>query len=176
MTTPSSPQPAASPAPASRRNRMIGGIALILVGVLALVGQLADRIGFGMYLPLALGIVFLIWGSVTRTFGLVIPGGILGGIGLGVISVEGLFATMNDEAKGGIFLLCFAAGWALISLLSLVTSARWQWWPLIPGGILATIGGLLLAGPSGIQYLGVVWPIVIILVGLWLITRRTLKS
>jgi predicted membrane protein len=49
-----------------------------------------------------------------------------------------------------------------------------HWWPLIPGGIMAVIGaGLLFGGVfmQGLTLLGQIWPIFLILLGLYVLFR-----
>jgi hypothetical protein len=43
-----------------------------------------------------------------------------------------------------------------------------QWWPLIPGGILAVIGLIFLIAEAAVQYVG---PAVLLLVGVWILVR-----
>lgn len=163
----------------SRRNALIAGIALIVIGLLTLTAQAFDLNDFSLLVLPTLAVIFLIWGLMTRTFGLIIPGGILGGLGLGTLLIELPWLHLSDTTKGGVFLLTFAAGWVLITLLSFFTCARWQWWPLIPGGILAAIGGILLTGATGqklLEALAYVWPIALILLGLYLLVRRNYRA
>jgi hypothetical protein len=44
-----------------------------------------------------------------------------------------------------------------------------QWWPLIPGGILAVIGLSFLIAEAAVQYVG---PAVLVLVGVWILVRQ----
>ena len=159
----------------SNRAPLTGGIVLIAIGALALLSQLNIFDNIGMFFVPALSLIFLAWGLLTRTFGLVIPGGILGGIGLGIVLIEGPLAGLGEPAQGAIFLLAFAAGWTLISLLSKFTAGAFQWWPLIPAGIMGLIGGLLVTGETGLQVLKVIgyaWPVALIAAGAWIILRR----
>ncbi len=159
----------------TNRKPLTGGIILIAVGALALLGQLNLFENAEVFIVPALGAIFLAWGLLTRTFGLVIPGGILSSIGLGIALTEGPLAGLGEPAEGAVFLLAFAAGWLLIALLSTLTSGGFQWWPLIPGGILALVGGLLLAGETGLQVLKVIgyaWPVALIALGAWIILRK----
>jgi hypothetical protein len=126
-----------------------------------------------VFLP-ALGVTFLVSGILTRKIGLLIPGGILVGIGAGAILMEKVVRNVGGEAQGGYFLLAFAAGWVLITLSALLIKS-WTWWPLIPGGVLALVGWALLAGQKGLEmlkYANYVWPVILIVVGLFLLLRR----
>lgn len=153
----------------------VGGVILILVGGLALLSQFVN---FDERIVLvSLSAIFLAWGVLTRKTGLVIPGGILSGVTLGSYLVEGPFAHMDEPKQGGLFLLGFAAGWFLITLVSFYTNAnhRPSLWPLIPGGIIGMVGGLMVAGGQAmkvLELLGQGWPVILIAVGLYMIFRR----
>lgn len=150
-----------------KKGSLTGGLIMIAIGVSLMVAQLT---GFGWLFPLALGLGFLTAGALTRKPGLIIPGGILSGVGLGVIAVDNAwFAPANSEASGGVFLLAFAAGWVLISVFTRLFSDETHVWALIPGGIMALIGSLILAGQPGLvilEKIGEYWPVVLILIGL----------
>ncbi len=155
-----------------RRNGVIGGVFLIMIGALLLLGQFISFDSAGLlFLPL-LATAFIIWGVLTRNAGLFIPGGILGGIGLGAALME--LPMLAHLEEGGIFLLSFAAGWVLIPILSAIFTKETHWWPLIPAGILGFIGiavitnGFLL---NALSLVGQGWPLILIAVGLYIILR-----
>jgi len=155
-------------------NRYVTGLFLILLGAFLLVGQIT---GWEMTPVLVLGglaAIFLAWGLVTRTFGLIIPGGILAGIGLGVYLAQNPFADLSGQETGSLFLLAFSGGWLLIALLSPLTNAGFQWWPLIPGGIIAAVGIALMAGfdPAILAYLSYLGPLALVVLGIWVVLRR----
>jgi hypothetical protein len=155
-----------------RRDERTTAALLIGLGLFFLFAQLVD-LG-GLMLPI-LGVTFTAWGVLARSAGPLIPGGILNGIGLGWFLSEGPYALVRGEAQGGMFLLGFAAGWASIALLSRLFTATPQRWPLVPAGILALIGALVLAQEPGLAVLrlaGLAWPALLILGGLALLARR----
>ena len=157
------------------RNRVIAGAALILIGALVLIGQVTQSTQLALLVPAMLGVIFLAWGLITRTFGLVIPGSILVGVGLGTYLITGPYSTMEGEAQGGLFMVAFAAGWLLMCLLSPLTSSGFQWWPLIPGAIIGAIGAALLSGGFGIQLLQIIgygWPLILVGIGIYLLVKR----
>jgi len=159
----------------SPRSTLIAGIALISIGVLTLVSQFARFPSLELVFLPALALIFLVWGSLTRNGGLLIPGGVLAGTGLGAILVTGPYASFPDEVIGGVFLLAFAAGWVLITLLSAVFTRCVMWWPLIVAGILGVVGAVLLMGGVALDalvLLGKLWPLALVGVGAWLILRR----
>ena len=156
-------------APLSRRDRIAAGVALIAIGLLVTASQLFTVNLEGWVFMGALAAIFLAWGLFTRSFGLIIPGGVLGGIGFGA------FLTSLPGTGDSVFLLGFAAGWALISLLSTITAERIQWWPLIPGGIIAAVGVLVMAGEAGqnvLTVLGFAWPLVLVAAGVAILIKR----
>ena len=160
-----------------KRNRTIGGIALIILGLIALAAQFAE-IGewLGLLILPGLGLLFFAWGILSRQSGLMIPGGILTGLGLGILLIAGPFQDLGGSAEGGIFMLSFAFGWVLIPIVSTIFTGDNHWWALIPGGIMALIGaGLLLGGLAltFLEILGQIWPVFLILGGLYLILRRS---
>ncbi|HKZ82628.1 MAG TPA: DUF5668 domain-containing protein [Anaerolineae bacterium] len=53
-------------------------------------------------------------------------------------------------------------------------TAKTQWWPLIPGAIIAAVGAALLAGDTGLRVLefaGDFWPLALIAAGLIVVLR-----
>jgi len=157
------------------RQRVIAGAVLIGIGLLGLATQVVQSDVLGLLFLPGLGLIFLIWGIATRNAGLLIPGGILSGIGLGALLVARVVPDSSAPASGGVFLLAFAAGWGLITLLSALFTSQTQWWALIPGGILALIGGALLMGGVGLDLLklaGQAWPLILIAIGLFVLLRR----
>jgi hypothetical protein len=160
------------------KDKWTAGTLLIVIGLLALVGQLLPNPELGLLIVPALALIFLVWGILSRQIGLLIPGGVLGGIGLGIFLTRWLYGGVETAgtASAATFLLSFAAGWGLITLLSAIFTERTHWWPLIPGSILAVIGaGLMIGGVAQqlLQWIGLIWPVVLIAAGLYLILRRT---
>lgn len=155
-----------------KRETATVGVILILVGIVSLAGTLLGNLGVGLWFLPLLALIFLYAGITRRSLGLVIPGGILAGIGTGIVMIEQVFPGLGSEAQGGLFLLCFAAGWLLIAVLGTRITGALVWWPLIPGSILAVIGsGLLMGGWAlrALELTGYLWPVALILVGLYLV-------
>ena len=147
---------------------MIGLVLLIVAG-----WALLDRytsFNAQLAVPLLLGVIFTGWSLVTREWGLLVPGGILTGIGAGV-----LFARSTDLSRvvdSGWFLLCFAGGWVLITVLSATHFKRRVLWPLIPAGVLGVIGASHLAVPEvqrGVRVIQDFWPWALLIVAAWLL-------
>lgn len=161
------------------------GTGLVLVGI-GLMIFLVNRLDLGVMLFPLLGGSFLLWGVLSRAAGPLIPGGVLSGIGLGVVLKSQFGQLMGDEHAGGLFLLGFAVGWLIITLLSRIATDDPQWWALIPGGIMATVGGAVLLGGvwlellswisaawlSAMSLVGGVWPLGLIALGVFLLWRQ----
>ena len=167
-------EPTSRAAAPGTRNRAVGGLILILLGVFLLAAQITNWSMSWLVLA-ALAAVFLVWGLAIRTFGLLIPGGILAGLALGVALIERSVPLLSEVNSAGVFLMAFALGWGLLTLLSIFTDGGFRWWPLIPGGILAAVGGALMAGPQGLlllSYMNYLWPLALIAVGIFILLRR----
>ena len=173
----------------ANRNALIGGLILIFGGALAFVGQIAPDswgLGFALLVLLGLGASFILAGLLTREAGWFIPGGILSGIGAGIALVYVPLARLIPAGllpgdEGGLFMLAFAGGWFLITVLTALFADETHWWPLIPGGIMLLIG--LAAGFGSIfgsllNLLGNLWPIALIAAGLYVLyqARRGQKQ
>ena len=92
-----------------------------------------------------------------------------------MFTLVGPLSTATASIQPGLFLISFAAGWGLISLLSLVTSDRWAWWPLIPGAIIGLTGVALMGGDLGLTVLNLtstIWPLILVAIGLYLVLVR----
>lgn len=157
------------------RGGLVGGAVLIGCGLVLLAGQIFT---LGAWPLVMLGLIFTAAGISTHTAGWLIPGGVLNGIGLGALLVESGLAA-GDPAEGGVFLLAFAAGWASIYALSRLFTAEPLRWTLIPAGVMALIGAPLLMGAAGeaalstlFGWLGLIWPVALIVAGLVVLLRR----
>ena len=161
-----------------RRGGLVGGLILILIGVYALISQYI-RADIGTLVLPGLGIIFIIMAFVSHNRGLLIPGGILSGIGVGaILTAQNRFP---EQQAGGVLLMAFSAGWILIAVLNLLMnlmeggSHRMMWWPLIPAVVMALVAAPLLLGGEALKLLslyGLAWPIILIIVGLFILLRR----
>jgi hypothetical protein len=179
----------ASVARAKRNAAPIGGLVLLAAGVGALLhstsrahvlGSLPFSIaalGFYawdlLFLP-ALGGVFLAWGLAVRKMGLLVLGGVLGGLGLGVLAIQGPFGLAGPDAQGGVILIAMALGWATVAIFAIGVVKRRAWWPFIPATVLGALGvALLSGGRAGVATLGAVTvPSGLIAIGVMLVVRR----
>ena len=157
------------------RDRVILGVMLIAIGLLVFLSQVLDLPRIELLILPGLALIFLIWGLVAREIGLLIPGGILAGIAAGIYLMTGPYAGQIEDNQAGVFLLAFSAGWALISLLSPISKQGFQWWPLIPGGIIGLVGLAVMRGGAALQLLeilGYAWPLILVAVGVYILLKR----
>ncbi len=149
----------------NKRGGLVAGLILIVIGAALLVQQYITFMGL---VPMLLGAGFLISGILTRKKGLIIPGGIVGGVGLAITVVEQHLFNLGQPAEGGLFLLVFSTGWFAITLFTALFTSRTEWWALIPGGVMALVGSLVIMGDAGewaLKLLGQFWPLALILAG-----------
>lgn len=155
-----------------KQNNLFGGVLLVGLGLLFLINQFVTlELGL-LFLP-GLAFVFLLWGVVSRNPGLMIPGGILAGIGLGALAVESPLANLVED-DGGLFMLFFASGWVLITLFTAVFTKETHWWPLIPASIMALIGLAITFGGLMMTILTLVskgWPLILIVIGVYILLK-----
>jgi hypothetical protein len=114
--------------------RSFAGVMLVAIGVALLLINLTG-VG-GVAVVLLGGLAFLATHLATRSYGFLVPGGILTGFGAALVAQD--LGLVADVALIGL-----GAGFLLIPLVQLLTGADRQpgwWWPLIPGGILVGLG------------------------------------
>jgi len=165
------------PRPSS--GQWIAGLILIGIGVLVLLSRFVESDVIGLAVLPGIGVAFLPAGIASRRAGYMVPAGILIGLGVGVILVEGgLAATVEGveaDAGGGVITLCLGGGFVLVTVLSALFTDERMAWALIPGGILALIGGMLVLSARGfeaaleaLRWLG---PLALVALGVWLLLR-----
>ncbi len=151
--------------------RWIAGVALILMGLLLLAASFFAQ---GLWVLLGLGALFIAWGLAVREPGLLIPGGVLLGVGGGIWMTQWPAVAGNDRLEGAVFMLAFGAGWCLISLLAAALGCR-MLWPLIPGGVFFAIGLPLLVGGAALTALawaGKLWPLIFVALGVYILWKQ----
>jgi hypothetical protein len=149
------------------RDAIVLALILISVGVGALVLNLVPEAGGWVVMIIGLGLLALF--AFLRQYGALVPGGIMTGLGAGILASETL--TLTDEQTGGVIVLGLGLGFLSIWVLGALTHvSEHHPWPLVPGGILATIGVLLMVGGGAIELLRY-WPIALIAVGVVVLWR-----
>ena len=143
-----------------RQRRVGAGVVLIVVGVALYLQQHYTRIG-DEAVPLILGAAFLGGYFYKRQFGLLIPGCLLLGLGLGSIG-EGWIDPSADGTLLGLGLGFFA-----IWILGFLIEKRRHFWPLIPGAALVLTA--LPQTDAVASYLFENWQLILILIGVCLL-------
>ncbi len=151
---------------------LVAGSILVTIGLSLLIFK---WLSIEMFFPLVLGLVFIAAGIVTRSVGFLIPGGIIGGTGLGIMVMENnVFAAQGSAESGGVMLVSMAVGFLSIILTSKLFTDETHLWPVFPGGALALIGGLVMLGDRGIaalEVLGSYWPLILVVIGLSILVK-----
>lgn len=146
------------------------GVILIAVGLTLFAVQLLDL--DGSVIVLVSGLIFATAFATTRRYALLIPAGILSGLGIGILlENEGLMGEPVALGLGLGFLAIYA-----VDLLTTGAREPGRWWPLIPGGILTIIAAAESTfGPEGARLIERGWPVLLILVGAWLLVRGRVR-
>src|SRR4051794_13086646 len=104
----------------------------------------------------------------------VVAGSLIAGVAAAVALVAGPLAGGREAVITGGLLLGFAAGWALLAVLSTRLADRPQRWAAVPAaamGITATGLIALAPGASPLSALGWVWPPLLLVLVTWMILR-----
>lgn len=139
------------------RQRLTTGLVLVLLGLGFFLLQRVEGLGDEVVL-LLIGAAFLIGYFFQRSYGLLIPGCILIGLGAG--------GMINEDrlwwADAG-WQLGLGAGFLAIYAIDRLYRGRTPWWPLIPGAVLVLVG-LARTGPI-FKFLLRNWPLLLVAVG-----------
>jgi hypothetical protein len=146
---------------------LIPGIILLAIGTLIFLDtvspRVTERLG-GVIVLGGIGLAFLIVYLANRAnWWALIPAGVMFTLSA-VASLEG---TMSGFETGGIFFLGLGLTFLLVAFLP--TPDGYMRWAFIPAGVLLLIGILMTAALT--QVINFVWPIALILVGLFLVLR-----
>jgi hypothetical protein len=143
------------------------GLVFVALGA-ALFVVLTTGLGGEVFVALV-GLGFLVAYVATRLYGLLIPGGILTGLGVGIV-------VAAQGGPGEAVVLGLGTGFLAIAVVDqIVAGSRpgW-WWPLIPGGVLTLVGA------SGIQALQgaarFALPVLLVVIGILLLVRRPARA
>ena len=140
------------------QRRLTAGAILIVVGMILLASQLVEGLADHVW-TLLIGGLFVAGYFYRRAYGLLIPGCILLGIGLGNLG-EGSILQFGDFDS-----IALGLGFVAIFLIDTLYRGRSHWWPLIPGGVLL-VSGLAEGSQAFEDLLTVGWPAILILIGL----------
>jgi hypothetical protein len=155
-----------------RKRRVIGSV-LLAVAVLALVHRYVPFEVDHLILP-AIGVGLLVGSLLRKAWGLLIPGCIIFGIGIGQwVQRSSHYGPWSNHGQA-LFLFCLAGGFALITVLSALVFRRRELWPLWPAGFIA-FTGLIRDGVDWLDYVRTLqpyWPFALLIVAIWLLVGR----
>lgn len=148
----------------------VGGAVLIVLGVVALIGNLAGSEIFYKSIPLGIGVAFFVAYILTRQYGFLVPAGILTGVGAGVLA-SSVFNVADNGAYAAI-----GGGFGFLAIFVidyLVSGSAARWWPTIPGGLMVVIGAS--GAPANdvfVRALQVAAPLLLIAIGAVILLSR----
>lgn len=130
---------------------LLPGLPLVLMGgalgTSAFLPQAGDLVGPGLLL--GLGLAFIITYLLYKQYWwALIPGVILSGIGASVT-----VAALLPETSGN-WVAFFILGAIGLAFLLVYLVDRHHWWALIPGGVMVSVGALVLTGEVAYMFLG----------------------
>lgn len=141
-------------------NKRVTGIILMVLGVSFYAFQ---HYGGHHTIPIFLvGGAFLAAYFYKKIYGLLIPGCIITGVGLGILFDQSFFVAGNS------ILIFLGLGFAAIYLIATVCEGHTHWWPIIPAMVLIAVGVFVEYGYL-LSYLGKCWPLIFLVSGLLLI-------
>ncbi len=142
---------------AKKRNSIILGVILIVLGIVLMAAKLLQDESDAAIL-LLIGAAFLAWYFQNRAYGLLIPSCIFLGLGLGRV----LASTL--DVAGGMEEIGLGAGFCAIYVIDLVLHRKASWWPLIPGVVLLVVGITELSEAFE-DFFAIGWPLIIVVIG-----------
>lgn len=169
MITENSPLDSAPVDP--RRGRRVAALVLLALSGFALLSPpVAWSWRGGLILPM--GVVFLVWAALMRSRGLLVPGGVLSGVGAGL--------ALLPEFGPAALLFGMAGGFLLVAFVSRLLFGRGcAWWPLWPAAGLAIAGSAALGGGELREVwraIGPFWPYAALASAVWLFFLPGRKS
>ena len=144
-----------------RQRKIHAAIALIVVGAALFLLQVtrgpAEVIVF-----LVLGGAFLVGYFRSRSYGLLVAGCILLGLGLGALGERSSIDFRSFSQFG------LGLGFLSIFVIDTIYRGGAHWWPLIPGGILLVTS---IGDTRALRMLVEGWPLILVVIGIFLLFR-----
>jgi hypothetical protein len=131
----------------NRNYRLIGGVALVSIGVVILLDRYLKTGWLALIILPAVGLFFLLSGIRAHAIQLIIPGGILSGFGIAAFIILSAILKPSWQSRVGMALLAFAVGWGAITLAAAYSTNRILLWPLVPASIIGSLGATFLFSP-----------------------------
>lgn len=143
--------------PRPDRQKFIAGVVLVLVGLGFYLVQRFEAIGSEVIM-LIIGGAFLVAYFYQKAYSLLVPAGILLGLGTGAL-LHDRFWWANEGTQLGL-----GIGFLSIYVIDRLYQRQNSWWPLIPGTILVIIG--IPKTAMVLRFLRDNWALMLIAIGL----------
>jgi hypothetical protein len=132
------------------------GLILIAIGLGFYLIERVEGIG-SEAIMMIIGVAFLIAYFVRKNYGLLIPGCLLLGLGLGQVGGDSFLAFGESSTLG------LAFGFIAVFIIARLYEGTSHWWPLIPGGVLLIMS--IPATQEWFEYLWRHWELLLVLIG-----------
>ncbi len=123
------------------------GIGFVSVGLAIFLEQFLKTGWIVLVLVPISGVVLLVEANRTRRMGFLIAGSLILGAGVGGFLFLSSAIHLSVVQRTGWLILAIAAGWVLITAGSRIILPTTVWWPMIPAGVLCSVGLCFLATP-----------------------------
>lgn len=145
------------------QKQLVIGAMLIIFGIgfftLQFLGDMAQST-----IIFFIGTAFIIGYAFSRNYGLLIPGGILLGVGLGTVGEQSTLSFAGIEA------ISLGLGFASIYIVHGGCHDKSHWWPLIPA-VALIISGLASGSVTMGQIWVISWPLILVVGGAMILVR-----
>lgn len=107
-----------------------------------------------------------------RRLGRIVAASLVTGLLVGLLLVAAPFVPAQEDAVAGALLCGFAAGWAVLAVLSARCTTVPQRWAAAPAALMG-LGGLVLigSGPQVREVVGLIWPPALLATVAWVVVR-----
>jgi hypothetical protein len=152
------------------------GILLVLVGLALLAQYLVPALSAGTLVLLAIGLAFIAGWLIGGSWFSMIPGVLIGALGVAELIEDLALLGPAGQDVPGLASTALAAGFLVIWAAGRL-AGRGSSWPLWGAALFGLIGIAQLSGPLiGIPLLNVVWPLLIIGVGVVLLLNARRRA
>ena len=150
-----------------RNQRVVffSGLGLISGGIALVAIQIAGSGAVVRWIPLVAGVALCGTAVATRVPGMLLPGAMLAGLGLGLVVTLSAGESINHGAAVGVFLLCFGGSLSLVPALSLLCGYEFVLWPFPSAALPVLTGiGLVVFPPEStvFGFLADAWPVAVV--------------
>ncbi len=157
----------------ARKSNLGFGVILVVVGAVLL----ATRFALIQTAPawlLGLGVGLALIAIVTPSYGALVGGMVLLGLGSGMLLGD---RGVGELSSGTWILLGLGTGFVMIWLLAMLLKLKSHWWPLVPGAVLLAVGGarfyrhFVIVPPEVMVAVRTWWPAFLVVAGAWMLIR-----